>query len=154
MLLFTHLYNNEKSQENFPGGQKTGKLIWVNFLPTLRTRILGSRACFSSTPWTGGSPPFPSRRLITSHPPEIFFSEHDRNTTDDTIQVHHRKNKVFETVSKDIEARARKERDEPRKRVSPLPHTPTFDHLPFIFTFKVSSCFFNPHHDQFFYLLR
>ena len=54
------------------------------------------------------------------HVLEIFFSEHKQNTTEDTTQVHHRKNKVFETVTRDIEARARKERDEPRKMVSPI----------------------------------
>ena len=114
-----------------------------------------------------GSRPWTEVHIHSSiHVLEIFFSEHKQNTTEDTTQVHHRKNKVFETVTRDIEARARKERDEPRKMVSPIhqftypptyspnhqftsPHQPPiFNLVAIIFIFKVSSSFFNPHCDQ------
>ena len=56
---------------------------------------------------------FPKQEVPKSR--NLLLSE---NKTDHAIQVHHlRKNKVFETVTKDLESRMRKERDEPRKRV-------------------------------------
>ena len=111
-------------QSHFSGGQKTGKLIWVSFLPTLATLILKMTilvrraACFLLTTLAGGSPPIPSKRFVISHE-SCYKSEQNQSTADNLQQnqVHHRKNKTFEIVTKDIEARTRKERDEPRKRV-------------------------------------